>query len=212
MENWVRIPILISFNHVLEAFGSDNFTKVIMEALTIGGGMPKDQIVNKLMSFRTNDINVFQNTKSNVTKQIQDDYAPFSTGVHCMAHQTNLAMQTLSAIPLVKCIESLLQTLHAYFAHFPKRHLKFIKLTEIMETKGNKILYNVKTQWKNSMLSLTNRVMAEYKTLLLKMAMDNSTNQQVKLNFEHLCDLQIMFELACILPFLEFVHVLIKFI
>jgi len=146
MENWVRIPILISFNHVLEAFGSDNFTKVIMEALTIGGGMPKDQIVNKLMSFRTNDINVFQNTKSNVTKQIQDDYAPFSTGVHCMAHQTNLAMQTLSAIPLVKCIESLLQTLHAYFAHFPKRHLKFIKLIEIMETKGNKILYNVKTQ------------------------------------------------------------------
>jgi hypothetical protein len=51
MENWVKIPILISFNHVLEAFGSNNFTKVIMEALTIGGGMLKDQVVNKLMSF-----------------------------------------------------------------------------------------------------------------------------------------------------------------
>jgi hypothetical protein len=44
------------------------------------------------------------------------------------------------------------------------------------------------------------------------MVMDNSTNQQVKFNFEHLCDLQIMFGLACILLFLEFVHVLIKFI
>ncbi len=44
-----------------------------------------------------------------------------------------------------------------------------------METKGNKILSNVKIQW-ISMLSLTNIVMAKYKTLLLKMAMDDNTN------------------------------------
>jgi hypothetical protein len=122
-----KIPILISFNHVLEGFGSDNLTKAIMEALTIGGGMPKDQVVSKLMSFGTYNINVFQNAKFGITKQIQDDYAPFSIGVHCMAHHMNLAMQTLFAIPLVKHIESLLQTLHAYFAHFPKQHLEFTK-------------------------------------------------------------------------------------
>jgi hypothetical protein len=45
-----KIPILISFNYVLEGFGSNNLTKAIMEALTIRGGMPKDQVVNKLMS------------------------------------------------------------------------------------------------------------------------------------------------------------------
>jgi hypothetical protein len=39
MENWVRIPILISFDHVLEGSGFDNLTKMIIEALTIGGGM-----------------------------------------------------------------------------------------------------------------------------------------------------------------------------
>jgi hypothetical protein len=39
MENWVRIPILISLDHVLEGSGFDNLTKMIMEALTIGGGM-----------------------------------------------------------------------------------------------------------------------------------------------------------------------------
>jgi hypothetical protein len=44
-----------------------------------------------------------------------------------------------------------------------------------METKGNKILYNMKTWW-ISMLSLVKKVMAEYIALLLKMAMDNSTN------------------------------------
>ncbi len=54
-----------------------------MEALTIRGGMPKDQIVNKLMSFGVDCVNMFQGTKSSVTKQIYDDYAPFS-----MAHHT----------------------------------------------------------------------------------------------------------------------------
>jgi hypothetical protein len=78
-----------------------------MEALTIKGGMLRDQVVNKLLNFGTNGVNVFQGTKYGVTKQICDDYASFSIGVHCMAHHTNIAMQTL-------------QTLHAYFAHSPK--------------------------------------------------------------------------------------------
>ncbi len=93
--------------------------------------MPKDQVVNKLMSFGTYNINVFQNVKFGVTKQIQDDYAPFSIGVHYMAHHMNLAMQTLFVIPLVKHNESLLQTLHAYFAHISKQHLEFTKTSAI---------------------------------------------------------------------------------
>jgi hypothetical protein len=50
MENWVRIPILISLNRVLEGSGFNNLTKVIMEALTIGEGMPRDQATSKLMN------------------------------------------------------------------------------------------------------------------------------------------------------------------
>jgi hypothetical protein len=45
-----------------------------------------------------------------------------------------------------------------------------------MQTKGNKILRNVFVKW-SFMLSLAKRVMAEYNTLLLKMALDNPTNQ-----------------------------------
>jgi hypothetical protein len=41
VQNWVRIPILISLNMMLEGSSSDNLTKVIMEALTIGGGLQK---------------------------------------------------------------------------------------------------------------------------------------------------------------------------
>jgi hypothetical protein len=105
-----------------------------------------------------------------------------------MAHHMNLTMQTLFIIPLVKPIGSLLQTLHAYFAHSLERHLEFTKLAKIMETKGNKILCNVNTRW-ISMLSPTNIIIAKYKTLLLKMAKDKCINQRVKLNFEHVCDL-----------------------
>jgi hypothetical protein len=38
--NWVRIPILISLDRVVAGSGSDNLTKVIMETLMIGGGLP----------------------------------------------------------------------------------------------------------------------------------------------------------------------------
>jgi hypothetical protein len=48
-----------------------------------------------------------------------------------MAHHMNLAMQTLFVIPLVKHNESLLQTLHAYFAHISKQHLEFTKTSAI---------------------------------------------------------------------------------
>jgi hypothetical protein len=40
VQNWVRILILISLDYVLE--GSRNLIRVIIEALTIGGVMPRD--------------------------------------------------------------------------------------------------------------------------------------------------------------------------
>jgi hypothetical protein len=72
--------------------------------------------------------------------------------------------------------------------------LEFTKLAKIMETKGNKIVCNMKTWW-ISMLSLVKIIMVEYITLLSKMAMDNNTNQ-VKINFEHLYDLEIVLNFA----------------
>jgi hypothetical protein len=92
VENWVRIHILISLYHVLEGSSSNNLTKMIMEALTIKGGMLRHQVVSKLMSFGVDNVNVFQDTKCGVTKHIWDDYAPVSIGVHCMAHHTNVTM------------------------------------------------------------------------------------------------------------------------
>ncbi len=87
-------------------------TKVIMQALMISGGVPRNQIAQKLICIEANGVNVFQGTKSGVTKQMKEFYALHSIGVHCMAHHTNLAVQTL----------------HSYFAHSPKRHLELQNL------------------------------------------------------------------------------------
>ncbi len=67
---------MISLDRVVKGLGSDNLIKVIMEAFMIGGGVPRDQIVQKLICFVANDVNVFQNTKSGVVKKIKENYAP----------------------------------------------------------------------------------------------------------------------------------------
>ncbi len=53
---------------MLEGSGSDNLTKVIMEALTVGGGLPRNQIVQKLICFGAYGVNDFQSTQNGVTK------------------------------------------------------------------------------------------------------------------------------------------------
>jgi hypothetical protein len=78
-----------------------------------------------------------------VTRQIRDVWAPFSMGVHCIAHRINLAMQPLSNLTFFFGLDVFMTNLHSYFSHSPKCHLKFQKLVVIIETNGNKILKNV---------------------------------------------------------------------
>jgi hypothetical protein len=40
VQNWVGIPIIISLDRMVVGSWSDKLTKVIMEALVIGGGLP----------------------------------------------------------------------------------------------------------------------------------------------------------------------------
>ncbi len=65
---------------MFEGSHNDNLAKVIMEVLTIGGGLPKNQIAQKLIYFEANGVNVFQSTENGVTKHIHDTYAPHSIG------------------------------------------------------------------------------------------------------------------------------------
>ncbi len=116
-------------------------------------------------------------------RESKEDRAIFhSIGVHCMAHHINLAVQTLSKLLLVMHLENLLQCLFSYLLHSPKRHLEFTKLAKNMATKGNKIIWIVKLRW-ILMLNLAKKIMVEYKTFLVKMALDTPINQQAMLNY-----------------------------
>jgi len=78
-----------------------------------------------------------------------------------MAHNTNLAILTFFTLPMVANLKDLLQSIYTFFYKSPKCHLKLIKLTQIMETKGNKLFRNIKIQWIGA-LNLLKHVLEKY--------------------------------------------------
>jgi len=107
-------------------------------------------------------------------------------------------------------IEGMLQDLYTYFSHSPKWHLEFVKLSEVIQIKGLKILKNIKTWWL-SMLSPIVRVMNEYRMLLMKMEQDSATTNITKICIDHLTDVQIVVGLACLMPMLRSVYALMQY-
>jgi hypothetical protein len=99
----------------------------------------------------------------------------------------------------------MLQSLYTFFVHSPKKHLGFTELAQILQTKGNKILCNVKTRW-ISMLNPTRCVMSKYKMLMLKMVKYNMEVVIAKSNFELLSNVSLFLALACLLLLLETTH------
>lgn len=47
---------------MLEGFGIDNLTNVIMDALMIGGGMPRKHITSKFISFGVDGVMYFKSS------------------------------------------------------------------------------------------------------------------------------------------------------
>lgn len=78
----------------------------------------------------------------------------------------------------------------------PKKHLKFTKLAKIMETKGNKILQNMKIKWTYVVCTFS---------LNAPIATFAKYNQYLMVNVKMLLGLNV------IMPLLETIHSLIKF-
>jgi hypothetical protein len=163
-----------------------------------------------VISFGANGASVFQGRLNDVTKQLQDQAAPYLMGVHDMAHCMNVAVKPLSNLLMVQKIEKLLQSLYSYFHASPKRCNEYQKLAEIMETSGLKILQNVTTRW-ISMLEPLKHVLGEYKTLIVKMAHDANEESKAAYNLALLCDVHTLLALPCLMPLLESLNQLIEF-
>jgi len=90
---------------------------------------------------------VFQGHHNGAITQVKEQIALYVLGVHSMAHQTNLIVLVFSKMNLVANIESMLQSLYAFFSHNPKKFLKFFNPAKTLETKGLKLMHNIKTHW-----------------------------------------------------------------
>jgi hypothetical protein len=124
-----------------------------------------------------------------------------------------LVVEVLSELPILQGIEDLLQDVYTFFCKSPKKHLEFIKLAEFFESKGNKILRNIKTRWL-SVLAPTVRVMTEFKPLLVKIHQDATTKKPKKISTtcdSHLTDFKIIVGLTCLLPMLCVTNKVMKF-
>ena len=159
----------------LESDGTtmDTLTRVIMSTLLVNCSVEADAIAIKFLCFGVDGVVAFQRNKNGVTKQIKEEYAPFANDQHCFAHKLQLVAQVFSKTDLMSTIEDVLQTSHAYFAHSPKRVREFCTLAHLMETKGVKLLKNVKTRWITCHASMR-RLILELKPVMAKMFEDGN--------------------------------------
>lgn len=179
----------IHFYKVVDKITTTNFTSLIIWSLVDYGRLSVTNIANKLVYFGVDKITIFHNVKSGVMTQLMQKYIPFVSDVHCMAHRTNIVVQTLNTLSLVSKIEFLFVSMYNYFCHNLKLHLETTKLVELLQLKGNKILNNIKTHW-ISMLSLSKHVLSEYKPPIVKMVEDSSTINTTRTNYKLFCDVE----------------------
>jgi hypothetical protein len=209
--NFSRESHLLCIRRMDDEANTQNLTEMITEQLFMHGGVSEKQLAEKLICFGADGAAVFQGARTGVIQRLKEGYAPYVIPVHDFAHRTNLAVEALSGLPVVQKLESLCKALHSYFSGSPKRHLEFTKLAEVVETEGLKILNKVQTRW-ISLLEPLKRICGEYKTLIVKFAADASQESGARKHLSLLLDVATLLALPCILPMLEAVQSLIKFV
>jgi len=65
------------------------------------------------------DVSTFQGIKFRVIVLLKTQHAPYLIGIHCMAHRTNLAMQSLSSMPMVSELKNMFWVVYGYCPNFP---------------------------------------------------------------------------------------------
>jgi hypothetical protein len=209
-----RVSIMLGLFRLVEGNGATAVKEAISTCISWQAGFSESVVAERLVCFGADGVSVFQGARAGVTQQLKQKDAPFLIGVHCMAHRTNLAVEPLSNLPMVEKLETLCQALYNYFTMSSKKHLEFQKLADIVETEGRRLLKNVKTRW-ISLLEPLRRVLAEYKTLVVKMCEDSAvkepalipkqqaSRESAKRNLDLLCDISTLLTLPCLMPLLD---------
>jgi len=104
---------------------SNNLIEMNINSMMKGGVLSMKELSKKFLCFGVDGVNVFQGSKTKVTKQNKDLWASFSMGVHCVAHCINLVIQCLGDLALITKIEAFMLNVYAYFCQSLNMHLKF---------------------------------------------------------------------------------------
>jgi hypothetical protein len=59
VNGWIRIPILICVDQIVDGSGSNNCNEVIMNSMMKGGGLSKEEMSKNLLCFGANGVNMF---------------------------------------------------------------------------------------------------------------------------------------------------------
>jgi hypothetical protein len=104
-----------------------------------------------------------------------------------------LVVEVLSQLPILGGIEEMMADIYTFFYKSPKKHLEFVKLVELLDSKGNKILRNIKTRWL-SMMEPVVTIMNKYRPLLVKLSKEAEVRRPKQLAttcFQHIMDVQV---------------------
>jgi hypothetical protein len=205
--------LLLNLECLTKGSTSDQITQTIMNVVERDGGLSTEEVRQWLLCFESDGALVLQGKKNGFVVQIQGSHAPHCQDMHCVAHRIDLAVEVLSELDMVSSIKKLLKKLHSYFSKSPKRYMELEKLSQLMVSKGGKILNNVKTRW-ISILSPMRRVLSKYCVLLVKMYGDMLAKSVIKgvvANFHLLVDVQTLLSLVALLPLLESIKKLVVF-
>ncbi len=123
----------------------DNIFVLMLKCLLEFGGFGLEELCENLVNIGYDGSNMFQGHRTGVTQQFKEKVVPFIIGVHCFIHKTNLVVITLLDVPFIHWLELLLQSLYIFFANSSKKFVEFQKLVDLFQTKGNRLLQNVKT-------------------------------------------------------------------
>jgi hypothetical protein len=63
---------LVFFDKVVNGLGSNNLTKMILNALLKGGVLTMEDMSKKFLCFKIKEMNVFQSMKTRIAKQIKN--------------------------------------------------------------------------------------------------------------------------------------------
>jgi len=58
LKDWSWILVLLIMKQIVDGSNLDNFTRVLMNSLKLCGGISKEHIINKLVSFGANGVSV----------------------------------------------------------------------------------------------------------------------------------------------------------